>query len=70
MKFAPAISKNGEMRTTPRLRNPITVDLDPELAPEIKIHKDPSKPEYPIRDSLGRFKSAKAKAKQNGGAAV
>lgn len=38
MKYANVLNSCGEKSTAPRLRHPITVDLDPSLRPEIKVH--------------------------------
>ena len=37
MKFVKFTNGNGKRSSAPRLRQPITVDLDPNLGPEIKI---------------------------------
>ena len=38
MKHTCIVNNHGEKATTPRLRHPITVDLDPHLKPEIRVH--------------------------------
>lgn len=45
MKFARVVNNLGEKATAPRLRHPITVDLDPSLRPEIKVHDSNSFPD-------------------------
>lgn len=37
MKFVEFVNGNGNRSSAPRLRQPITVDLDPNLGPEIKM---------------------------------
>jgi len=56
MKYARVDGENGKKsRTAPRLRNPITVDLHPHLAPELLIHKPKTSNSLCSRDSAGRF---------------
>lgn len=61
IKYVRFVDERGKSKTVPRLRNPITADLDPEFTPEIKIHKDLNQPKWPIRDRLGRFQSTSKK---------
>lgn len=41
MKYEKVVNSLGEKATAPRLRHAITVELDPHLKPEIKVH-DPN----------------------------
>lgn len=63
MKYARVINNHGEPTTAPRLRNPITVDLHPDLRPEMMIHAprgnvDRLGDPY-ARDQQGRFIAVK-----------
>ena len=44
MKYTRVVNGHGNEATVPRLRYPITVSLDPDQKPTIKIHKDTFNP--------------------------